>query len=433
MRVGVPADNAELGARPGPVSRLPRVGEGYGVTGMRLLPVLLGFLVGMEIASAQTTGAADREYAVKTLDRIAGPVMRSLAVGKLKERLPLEKRDEARRDFTYLEAFGRTLSGIAPWLALGPDDTPEGKLRAEYIALAHKALVAATDPVSPYFMNFSKGSQPLVDAAFLALGMLRAPEQLWVPLSGKERADLIAALKLTRAIKPFESNWLLFSSVIESALWHFTGECEMAPIEKAVAKHMEWFLGDGTYGDGPAFHWDYYNSFVIQPFLIATLEVCKEKQSPLAEYLPQVLDRAHRYAAVQERLISPEGTFPVMGRSSAYRFGAFQMLSLIALRHELPHSVPAAAVRCGLAAVTKRMIEAPGTFDANGWLRAGAVGYQPEIAETYVSTGSLYLCLDGLLHLGLPATDPLWTAPAAPWTQKRIWAGEDVAADHAMK
>ena len=25
----------------------------------------------------------------------------------------------------------------------------------------------------------------------------------------------------------------------------------------------------------------------------------------------------------------------------------------------------------------------------------------------------------------------LWTAPAADWTQKRIWAGEDMKADHA--
>lgn len=403
------------------------------MAGMRLLPVLLGFFVGMEIASAQATGAADREYAVKTLDRIAGPVMRSLAEGKLKERLPLDKGDESRRDFTCLEAFGRTLSGIAPWLALGPDETPEGILRAEYISLADKALVAATDPASPDKMNFSHGGQPLVDAAFLALGMLRAPVQLWQPLNETQRANVMAALKESRQIKPPENNWVLFSALVEAALWQFTGECEMPVIEKALAKHEEWYVGDGTYGDGPNYHWDYYNSFVIQPALVAVLEVAKAKNSPLAKELPKILARAQRYAVVQERLISPEGTFPVIGRSSAYRFGAFQVLSLVALRHELPKNVPPAAVRCGIGAVVQRMIEAPGTFDANGWLRAGAVGYQPDIAETYISTGSLYLCLDGLLHLGLPANDPLWTAPAAAWTQKRIWAGEDVVADHAMK
>ena len=79
------------------------------------------------------------------------------------------------------------------------------------------------------------------------------------------------------------------------------------------------------------------------------------------------------------------------------------------------------------------MVEAPGTFDGNGWLRVGVAGYQPAVRETYISTGSLYLCLVGLLHLGLPATDPFWTAPASDWTQKRLWSGQDVRADHAAK
>ncbi len=66
-------------------------------------------------------------------------------------------------------------------------------------------------------------------------------------------------------------------------------------------------------------------------------------------------------------------------------------------------------------------------------LHVGAVGRQPSIRELYISTGSLYLCAAGLLHLGLPANDPFWTAPARPWTQKRIWAGEDVPPDHAYR
>jgi hypothetical protein len=130
-------------------------------------------------------------------------------------------------------------------------------------------------------------------------------------------------------------------------------------------------------------------------------------------------------------MISPEGTFPVVGRSSAYRFGAFQTLSLMALRRDLPKSVSPVSVRSGLQAVIKRMTSAPGTFDENGWLRVGVAGYQPAVREGYISTGSLYLCLNGMLHLGLPASDPLWADPAQPWTQKRLWSGENVPADHA--
>ena len=105
----------------------------------------------------------------------------------------------------------------------------------------------------------------------------------------------------------------------------------------------------------------------------------------------------------------------------------------MALRHELPPELKPAAVRSGLTAVVRRMMEAPGTFDEQGWLQVGSVGRQQSIRENYIATGSLYLCLMGLLHLGLPANDPFWTAPAEPWTQKRIWSGQDIPADHAYR
>lgn len=400
---------------------------------MRLIPVLLGLMLVPFFSNAQPGGAEDRDYAVKSLDRIARPVMESLAEGKLKQRLPLGPGEQSRREYTHLEAFGRTMAGIAPWLALGADDSPEGRMRAEYIMLSNKSIIHATDPRSPDYMNFTKGGQPLVDAAFLAQALIRAPEQLWKPLDETQRKNLTNALEATRRIKPYESNWLLFSALVEAALWKCTGKCQLEPIERALAKHEEWYLGDGTYGDGPEFHWDYYNSFVIQPALIDVLEVCTEKSSPLAAKFPEVLKRTSRYAEVQERMISPEGTFPVIGRSSTYRFGAFQALAVVALRHELPKTVEPAAVRCGLTMVMRRMLEAPGTFDKDGWLRAGVAGYQPAAREGYISTGSLYLCLAGLAHLGLPPDDPLWAAPARDWTQKRIWAGENVPADHSAK
>jgi len=192
-------------------------------------------------------------------------------------------------------------------------------------------------------------------------------------------------------------------------------------------------VGDGTYGDGAEFHWDYYNSYVIQPMLLEVLRVCAEKKNPLGDLRPKILARAQRYAAVQERLVSPEGTFPVIGRSSAYRFGAFQLLADVALLHTLPKDLHPSAVRGALTAVIRRTLAAPGTFDPNGWLQVGAVGHQPSIREGYISTGSLYLCLCGLVELGLPASDPFWTDPAEPWTQKRIWSGADIPPDHAYK
>ena len=78
------------------------------------------------------------------------------------------------------------------------------------------------------------------------------------------------------------------------------------------------------------------------------------------------------------------------------------------------------------------MIEAPGTFDANGWLQIGFCGHQPALGEGYISTGSLYLCAAGLLPLGLSPEDEFWSAPVAPWTSQKIWSGENLSADHAI-
>ena len=79
-----------------------------------------------------------------------------------------------------------------------------------------------------------------------------------------------------------------------------------------------------------------------------------------------------------------------------------------------------------------RQFAAPRTFDEKGWLRIGFAGSQINMSETYINTGSVYLCTFGFLALGLPATDPFWTEPFTPWTGLKAWNGEDVMADHAI-
>ena len=80
-----------------------------------------------------------------------------------------------------------------------------------------------------------------------------------------------------------------------------------------------------------------------------------------------------------------------------------------------------------------RTLSPPGTYDENGWLRIGLAGHQPSLGETYISTGSLYLCANAFLPLGLPAADRFWAAPDAPWTARKVWGGDNFAADHAME
>lgn len=126
--------------------------------------------------------------------------------------------------------------------------------------------------------------------------------------------------------------------------------------------------------------------------LVDVLDACQDESPAWKDLAVREQQRARRYAAVQERLIAPDGSFPPIGRSIAYRCGAFHLLAQTALRRALPDGVSPAQVRSALTAVIRRSIEAPGTFDADGWLRIGFCGHQPGIGESYISTGSLYLC-----------------------------------------
>jgi len=378
--------------------------------------------------------ASDRAYWVATLERLARPVLTCLAAGQLRARMPVEVKPAApsRADVSHLEAFGRTMAGIAPWLESGDDGSPEGRLRAEYAALSRQALGNAVDPASPDYMNWDRSGQPLVDAAFLAHAIVRAPGTLWEPLGAITRGQLVRALEATRVIVPAYSNWLLFSAMVEIALWRMGAQWDAVRVDLAVRKLGEWYLGDGTYGDGPEYHWDYYNSYVMQPFLLDILGALRERNSRYASLYRRQLEISRRYAVIQERLIAPDGTFPVLGRSMAYRFGAFQLLAQVALQQQLPEALPPAQVRGALTAVIQRVLSSPDNFDPDGWLRLGLCGHQPALAETYISTGSLYLATTVFLPLGLPPGAPFWADPPARWTSQRAWGGEDVAADHAL-
>ncbi len=379
------------------------------------------------------TAPGDREVWLDVLTKVAEPVLTHLAAGTLRTRMPVEQAaGSTRQTVTHLEAIGRLLAGMAPWLALPADDSAEGRQRARYVDLARRAVASAVDPASPDFMNFTRERQPLVDAAFLAQGILRAPGVLGDGLDAAVRRHLVAALESTRVIVPGYNNWLLFSATVEAGLKQLGAPWDRVRVDYALRQHDQWYKGDGAYGDGPEFHFDYYNSFVIHPMLVDVLDACGSEMPAWKDLAARVGKRAVRYAAVQERMIGPDGSYPVMGRSLAYRCGAFHLLAQTALRHALPEHVEPAQVRGALTAVIRRTMHAPGTFDDRGWLQIGFAGHQPGVGETYISTGSLYLCATGLLPLGLAASDAFWSAPPTPWTSARAWSGQPFPIDHAL-
>lgn len=377
-------------------------------------------------------GADTRSYWLDTLRKIADPVLNALHERRLHERLPLDFHPD-RAPYACLEAFGRLICGMAPWLEATGLESEEEALRALYAQRVIDGLDAATDPQSPDYMNFSEKGQPLVDAAFLAHALVRAPQAIAGRLPGPVKERLKTELRRTRRTVPPMTNWLLFSAMVEAGLYLLGDEeYDRMRIDAALHFHMDWYRGDGVYGDGPEFRWDYYNSFVIQPMLVDLIRLFHGTSPAYAEWKPIIEARATRYASVLERLIAPDGTYPYIGRSIVYRFGAFQHLSQACLQHWLDPSLSPAQVRCALTAVIRRIMDAPGTLDEQGWLTPGIYGFQPHLAEGYISVGSLYLCSTVFLPLGLAPDDPFWSLPDKAWTSVRISEGEDLPADHGL-
>jgi len=386
---------------------------------------------------AQNTVANERAQWIAYLDKIARPVLTNLAANTLKEKMPLvlsEKVDNktVRSKVAYLEAFARTLSGIAPWLQQEEGSADEKKLRNEYRRLAIKALTNATDPAEKDYLQWN-GGQPLVDASFLSLALIRCP-WLWQNCDTATQRNIKDAFLTTRNTVPVYSNWLLFTAMIETFFCNYNLPYDKVRIDFAVKEFSNhWYTGDGLFSDGMEFHVDYYNSYVIQPYLQCIVSVINKKDSSYRSFAPKLDRITKRYAVLQERMIHTDGSFPVTGRSITYRGGAFHHLANMALLRLLPAQLPPAQIRAALTAVIKKTLDAPGTFNEMGWLNIGLAGSQPGLAEGYINTGSLYLCSEIFLPLGLPETDEFWTAPAQPWTSVRIWSGQNVPADHAIE
>ncbi|MDA2980059.1 MAG: DUF2264 domain-containing protein, partial [Actinomycetota bacterium] len=323
--------------------------------------------------------------------------------------------------------------GIGPWLSVEVSSDTERGAQREMLRLVREGLDVATSDGSPDSLNFSGGSrQPLVDSAFLALGLLRSWDAVWTQLDHDVQSRVVDALLQTRIYEPWNNNWQLFSAIVEVFLRRAGAKWRDEPIRRALESHETWYLGDGVYGDGPDFRFDYYNSFVIHPFEFEVVRSMCHLDGMPSDLLGSVEARLRRYAAIQERHIAPDGTFLPVGRSLTYRAGAFHALSLAALESLLPVAMSPGGVRGALTAVIRRTLDPPGTFDGSGWLRLGLAGHQPSLAEGYISTGSLYLALCVMLPLGLPAYDEFWSAPESPWTSQLLWSGVDTEPDAAF-
>ncbi|HEX7985250.1 MAG TPA: DUF2264 domain-containing protein, partial [Duganella sp.] len=299
-------------------------------------------------ATTGTDGKSARAQLAALAQKMSEPVLANMAAGTLKKNFALEVSptwDGRDKGVAYLECFGRLIAGIAPWLALEDDGTPEGRTRKRLHQLALQSYTNSVDPANPDYLLWKGPGQTLVDSAYFTNALIRAPKALWEPLDAKTKQRIIAEIKSLRRIEPPYINWMLFAAMNEAWLMSIGEEFDPLRMNVAIRKINEWYVGDGWIKDGDAFHFDYYNAFVMHPMLVEILDVLDQKKGAFwngkpEELRAQAVKRMQRYSEHLERFISTDGSFPPIGRSLTYRTAAFQPLALLALRKQLPASLP---------------------------------------------------------------------------------------------
>jgi hypothetical protein len=389
-------------------------------------------------APARAAGGADRQFMLDLLAKLARPVLEPMSEGRLQRAFKPELSptwDGRNPKVAYLECFGRLIAGLAPWLALPDDDSAEGRLRVTLRRQALASYAHSVDPASPDYLLWREAAQALVDSAYFTNALLRAPRQLWDPLDAVTRQRIVTEIRGLRRFSPPYTNWLLFAAMNEAFLLSIGEEWDPVRIDLAVRKINEWYVGDGWYSDGPRFHFDHYNSYVIHAMLVEILEVLLATKASFnsldaAKLLDQAYKRMQRFGEHLERLIGPDGSYAPIGRSLTYRTAVFQPLGLLAWRKRLPPSLPEGQVRAATLAAQRAIFRFADNFDARGFLTLGFTGHQPKLADWYSNAGSMYIVAESLISLGLPATDSYWTSASLPWTSRKAFAGEEFPKDY---
>ena len=404
----------------------------------------LAYIVVAVVCLCTTTVNAkenNREYWCQLAYKMAQPVLENMSKGELQKNMLTEfspSFDNRNRKVVYMECFGRLMAGISPWLALPDDGTKEGKMRSQLRDWALRSYKNAVDPDSPDYLCWGISGQNLVDAAYIAESFLRAYDTFWTPLDEVTKQRYITEFKKLRSIDPPYTNWLLFSSVIESFMAKAGAkDYDQYRVNSTCRKMEEWYVGDGWFADGPVFAFDYYTSYVFHAMYLETLQAMIDARQntrlDYQKYYDRELQRAQKFAIVLERFISPEGTFPVFGRSIPYRMAALQPLALMAWYGKLPKDLSNGQVNAALTKSLHRMFDQQNNFNSKGFLTLGFCGSQPGISDSYTNNGSLYMTSLIFLPLGLPADHPFWTSEAEPWTQCKAWGGQPFPKDHAWR
>ncbi|MFF7093150.1 DUF2264 domain-containing protein [Streptomyces rubradiris] len=281
--------------------------------------------------------------------------------------------------------------------------------RRDENALGRYADGLATGP-GGIWPRITDRSQPLVEAASIALALRLTRPLLWDRLAGPVRRRTADWLADALTAVPWPCNWELFPVTVGGFLAEIghREEAARAAIDRGLERIETWYAGDGWYTDGDGGKFDYYNGWAMH--LYPVLHAWLAGDTGLLDRYGR---RLSRHLADYAHLFGGDGAPLRQGRSLTYRFATTAPLWLGALTGHTP--LPPGQTR-RLASGALRYFLDGGAVDKRGLLPLGWLAPDTSLVQSYSGPASPYWASKGFLGLLLPPGHEVWTAPeeAAP-------------------
>lgn len=313
-------------------------------------------------------------------------------------------------DMDGLEGFARTFL-LAAFRIAGDRGTTVRA--AELIDRYSSGLTAGSDPGHPDAWPRIAGerpSQPMVEAASVALGLHVSRPWLWDRLAPSAQARIVDWMAGFVGRWTWPNNWVLFQSLVEEFLASVGGPYREDEILRGLDAIETWYLGDGWYTDGDGRRIDHYNAwaFHLYPLFWTSIAAGGARADRAAELRERYRDRLRSFLRGYVHLVGGDGSPMHQGRSLIYRYATATPFWVGAMFDCLPFSAGVArrAASGMLGHFTRHSVP-----DRNGLLSLGWRHEFLPMTQEYSGPGSPYWASKAYCGLLLPGDHPVWTAP----------------------
>jgi hypothetical protein len=297
-----------------------------------------------------------------------------------------------------LEGYARPLWGIVPLVAGGG-------------AFAHwdrwvAGLAHGTDPDHPEYWGRCGEAidQRMVEMAAIGFALAFAPEELWDPLTGRQRDHVVEWLRGIERGEPAQNNWQCFRLLVQMGFERLGVSIDRDAQARSVELVDSFAIGDGWYTDGRGGNVDYYVPFALHTYGLVLAASGLGDRGAAARYL----ERAREFAPDFQHWFASDGGALPFGRSLTYRMAQGSFWGALAFADV--DALDWGVVRCLALRHLRWWSERP-ISDRDGVVSVGYGYDNRRMGESYNSAGSPYWCMKAFLMLAARDDHPFWTAP----------------------